>query len=213
MSTPTVPWDNTISVGDWVPGGAGTLDVTAPATGEILAVGDPTDADNVLGPIIDRRQLERVDDIVDQAIDIINASEYGLSVGILTGNAFRAYERARPHPVGRGVHQRSDRRRRGGRALRRHQGVRGRRTFRVVGQPGHLLRPAVGDDAGRHRAVSVLSDGSPGPAPNSPGPLAGSRRRTHPARSPAPGAELTRPARDRATMAIPKGAIPIGSHG
>ncbi|ROZ84933.1 aldehyde dehydrogenase family protein [Gordonia sp. OPL2] len=112
-----------------------------------IPVGDPTDADNVLGPIIDRRQLERVDEIVqtsvqagailaaggtfdglcyrptvlgsvpvdspaftqeifgpvapvaaydtvDEAIDIINASEYGLSVGILTGNAFRAYELA-----------------------------------------------------------------------------------------------------------------------
>ncbi|AZG47870.1 aldehyde dehydrogenase family protein [Gordonia insulae] len=109
-----------------------------------LPVGDPTDPDVALGPIIDSRQLEKIDEIVqssvragatlaaggthedlfyrptvlgdvptdspaftqeifgpvapvtayetvDEAIDIINSSEYGLSVGILTGNAFKAF--------------------------------------------------------------------------------------------------------------------------
>ncbi|MFW0787522.1 aldehyde dehydrogenase family protein [Gordonia sp. CPCC 206044] len=112
-----------------------------------IPVGDPTDPDNALGPIIDENQLKKVDEIVqasvlagasleaggtyqalfyrptvlgnvpkdspaftqeifgpvapittyetiDEAIDIINASEYGLSVGILTGNPYRAFELA-----------------------------------------------------------------------------------------------------------------------
>ncbi|MEE3853245.1 aldehyde dehydrogenase family protein [Gordonia sp. LSe1-13] len=128
-------------------------DLAASYTGKLadkadaIPVGDPTDPANALGPIIDRGQLERVDDIVqstvrggatlaaggtydelfyrptvladvspdapaftqeifgpvapvatydtvDEAIDIINSSEFGLSVSILTGNALRAYELA-----------------------------------------------------------------------------------------------------------------------
>ena len=112
-----------------------------------LAVGDGRDAQNALGPIIDDRQLARVDGIVqdavsqgasrvaggthdgrfyrptvladldeqnpawteeifgpvapvlvyddiDDAIDIINRSEYGLSVSIITSNPYAAYELA-----------------------------------------------------------------------------------------------------------------------
>ncbi|MGW0005458.1 aldehyde dehydrogenase family protein [Nocardia grenadensis] len=112
-----------------------------------IPVGDPTDPGNVLGPIIDAGQRDRVHglvtaavdagatvaaggqftdlfyrptvltgltpdnpawteeifgpvapvlvyDTVEEAVDIINASEYGLSVGILTGDAFKAYELA-----------------------------------------------------------------------------------------------------------------------
>lgn len=110
-----------------------------------IAVGDPADSRNPLGPIIDVRQRDRVHSIVtasveagsllvaggeydglfyrptvisvsgpddvawreevfgpvapvivydslDEAIDIINASEYGLSVGILTANPYVAFE-------------------------------------------------------------------------------------------------------------------------
>lgn len=110
-----------------------------------LPLGDGRDGDNALGPIIDARQLARVDGIVqdavaqgarlvaggtheglfyrptvladvaednrawseeifgpvapvlvyddlDEAIEIINRSEYGLSVSILTSNAYRAFE-------------------------------------------------------------------------------------------------------------------------
>ena len=109
-----------------------------------LPVGDPMDASNALGPLIDARQRDRVDglvkdalasgatleaggtyeelfyrptvlsnvttdspvftqeifgpvapvtvyDDVEEAIDIINSNEYGLSVGILTANAFAAF--------------------------------------------------------------------------------------------------------------------------
>ncbi|MFC7404548.1 aldehyde dehydrogenase family protein [Georgenia alba] len=112
-----------------------------------LPVGDPTDPNNALGPIIDERQRDKVHGLVtstveagaglaaggtydglfyrptvltqvpldapgfteeifgpvapvttystiDEAIEIINASEYGLSVGILTRDAFGAYELA-----------------------------------------------------------------------------------------------------------------------
>ncbi|MDZ7914840.1 MAG: aldehyde dehydrogenase family protein [Rhodococcus sp. (in: high G+C Gram-positive bacteria)] len=114
---------------------------------ERTTVGDPTDPANALGPIIDEKQLKRVDSIVqatltagaelaaggtyeglyyrptvlsnvprdsaafteeifgpvapvssyrtvDEAIDIINSSEYGLSVAIVTSNPFKAYELA-----------------------------------------------------------------------------------------------------------------------
>ncbi|MFF3504961.1 aldehyde dehydrogenase family protein [Streptomyces sp. NPDC003247] len=112
-----------------------------------IPVGDPTDPANVLGPIIDERQRDRVHDIVtrsveqgavlaaggtydglfyrptvltdvpldapafaeeifgpvapvvaydtiDEAIELINSSEYGLSVSILTADAFTAWELA-----------------------------------------------------------------------------------------------------------------------
>lgn len=118
---------------------------TLAAKARRIPVGDPTDPNNALGPIIDANQLAKVDEIVqasvsagaslvaggtyenlfyaptvlgnvptgspaftqeifgpvapittydtvDEAIDIINSSEYGLSVGILTGNAFKAFE-------------------------------------------------------------------------------------------------------------------------
>lgn len=110
-----------------------------------VPVGDPTDPNNALGPIIDERQRDNIHNIVtasveqgasvaagatydglyyrptvltdvdknspawtneifgpvapvvvyddiDEAIDIINSSEFGLSVSIITGNAYRAYE-------------------------------------------------------------------------------------------------------------------------
>lgn len=114
---------------------------------EAITVGDPTDENNALGPIIDERQREQIHrivtdtvdagakllaggkydglfyrptvlgnvpvdspafrqeifgpvapvvtyDTVDEAIELINDSEFGLSVGILTSDAFRAYELA-----------------------------------------------------------------------------------------------------------------------
>lgn len=110
-----------------------------------IPVGDPTDATNALGPIIDENQLKKVHEIVEstisagadllaggthdglfyrptvlanvphdsaafdqeifgpvapvvgydsieEAIELINASEYGLSVAILTANPYRALE-------------------------------------------------------------------------------------------------------------------------
>lgn len=112
-----------------------------------IPVGDPSDESNVLGPIIDANQRDRVHslvttsadggaqvlaggtytdlfyqptvitgltvqspawaeeifgpvapiatyDTVEEAIEMINASEYGLSVGILTANAYKAYDLA-----------------------------------------------------------------------------------------------------------------------
>jgi acyl-CoA reductase-like NAD-dependent aldehyde dehydrogenase len=50
-------------------------------------------------------------DTVDEAVDIINASEYGLSVAIPTGDAYGAIENGRPDQVRRGAHQRPDGRR------------------------------------------------------------------------------------------------------
>jgi len=114
---------------------------------ERLTVGDPRDAGNALGPLIDEGQRGRVQaivddavaagasllaggtsdglcfrptvlsgvgvemaawseeifgpvapvmtfDTVDEAVDIINSSEFGLSVGILTSNAYRGFELA-----------------------------------------------------------------------------------------------------------------------
>ena len=114
---------------------------------DAISVGDPTDPNNVLGPLVDQRQRDRVHDVVsqalaggatlvaggeyeqlfyrptvladvpldnrafteeifgpvapvavyddvDEAIDVINASEYGLSVSILTRDAFRGFELA-----------------------------------------------------------------------------------------------------------------------
>lgn len=112
---------------------------------DAIAVGDPTDATNPLGPVIDGQQRDKIHDLVtrtveqgatlaaggtydglfyrptvladlpenapafedevfgpvapvityetvEEAIEIINASEYGLSVSILTGDAYRAIE-------------------------------------------------------------------------------------------------------------------------
>ncbi|SHG81469.1 aldehyde dehydrogenase family protein [Streptoalloteichus hindustanus] len=112
---------------------------------EAIRVGDPTDPDNALGPVIDERQRDKIHDIVlrsiargarpvagasyeglfyrptvlvdvpldapalteeifgpvapvvaydtlDEAVEIINSSEYGLSVGILTADPFGALE-------------------------------------------------------------------------------------------------------------------------
>jgi benzaldehyde dehydrogenase (NAD) len=112
-----------------------------------IRVGDPTDPDNALGPLIDEKQRDKVHSIVtasighgarvitggeyddlyyrptvladvrvdspayrqeifgpvapvitydtiEEAIELINDSEYGLTVGILTGNAFAAFELA-----------------------------------------------------------------------------------------------------------------------
>lgn len=112
-----------------------------------ITVGDPTDPQNALGPIIDAGQLSKIDgivqdsvaagaslnaggtfeglfyrptvlsnvphdtpafaqeifgpvapitayDTVDEAIDIINSSEYGLSVSVLTANPYAAFELA-----------------------------------------------------------------------------------------------------------------------
>jgi benzaldehyde dehydrogenase (NAD) len=49
---------------------------------------NPAWTEEIFGPVAP----VQVYDSVDQAIDIINASEYGLSVAILTSNAFAAYE-------------------------------------------------------------------------------------------------------------------------
>jgi hypothetical protein len=112
-----------------------------------IRVGDPTDYNNALGPLIDEKQRDKVHSIVttslehgarlvtggeyddlcyrptvladvtvdspayrqeifgpvapvitydtiEEAIELINDSEYGLTVGILTGNAFAAFELA-----------------------------------------------------------------------------------------------------------------------
>lgn len=112
---------------------------------DAIAVGDPTDAANPLGPVIDEQQRDKIHDLVtrtieqgatlaaggtydglfyrptvladlphrapafeeevfgpvapvityetvDEAVEIINASEYGLSVSILTGDTYRAIE-------------------------------------------------------------------------------------------------------------------------
>ncbi|WP_328394462.1 aldehyde dehydrogenase family protein [Nocardia sp. NBC_00416] len=50
----------------------------------------PVWKEEVFGPVAPVRTY----DTVDEAIDIINASEYGLSVGILTSDAYRAFELA-----------------------------------------------------------------------------------------------------------------------
>ncbi|WAC56926.1 aldehyde dehydrogenase family protein [Gordonia sp. SL306] len=47
MSTSSNPWDEKIFDGGWVAGGAGTLDVTAPATGEVLATVGAADRDDL----------------------------------------------------------------------------------------------------------------------------------------------------------------------
>ncbi|MGC5257377.1 aldehyde dehydrogenase family protein [Gordonia sp. DT218] len=47
MSTSSNPWDEKIFDGGWRAGGAGTLDVTAPATGEVLATVGAADRDDV----------------------------------------------------------------------------------------------------------------------------------------------------------------------
>ncbi|GAA3701672.1 aldehyde dehydrogenase family protein [Gordonia hankookensis] len=47
MSTSSNPWDEKIFDGGWIAGGAGTLDVTAPATGEVLATVGAADRDDL----------------------------------------------------------------------------------------------------------------------------------------------------------------------
>ena len=51
---------------------------------------------------------------VEEAIDLINASDFGLSVSILTSDAYAAFELSRGDQGRRDPHQRPDRRRRGG---------------------------------------------------------------------------------------------------
>ena len=48
----------------------------------------PAFADEVFGPVAPLLRFEEL----DEAIDLVNSSEYGLSVSILAGDAFRAYE-------------------------------------------------------------------------------------------------------------------------
>ncbi|MET8796385.1 aldehyde dehydrogenase family protein [Nocardia sp. NPDC004568] len=55
-----------------------------------LTPDNPAWTEEIFGPVAP----VLVYDTVEEAVDIINASEYGLSVGILTGDAFRAYELA-----------------------------------------------------------------------------------------------------------------------
>lgn len=115
------------------------------AKADAIAVGDPTDAANALGPVIDEQQRDRIHDLVtrtveqgaslaaggtydglfyrptvladlppdapafqeevfgpvapvityetvDEAVEIINSSEYGLSVSLLTDDTYRAIE-------------------------------------------------------------------------------------------------------------------------
>jgi benzaldehyde dehydrogenase (NAD) len=55
-----------------------------------LTPDNPAWTEEIFGPVAP----VLVYDTVEEAVDIINASEYGLSVGILTGDAFKAYELA-----------------------------------------------------------------------------------------------------------------------
>jgi len=50
----------------------------------------PAYADEVFGPVAPVLPFEDI----DEAVDLVNASEYGLSVAVLSGDAFRAYELA-----------------------------------------------------------------------------------------------------------------------
>jgi benzaldehyde dehydrogenase (NAD) len=63
----------------------------------------------------------------------------------------------RAHPDRYRPHQRPDRQRRGGGALRRHSGLRHRRPLRRRGQPGGLHRRALDDGARGCRGLSVLT--------------------------------------------------------
>lgn len=53
-----------------------------------VAADNPAWAEEIFGPVA---PIQIYDD-VDEAIDVINASEYGLSVSIITGNPYAAYE-------------------------------------------------------------------------------------------------------------------------
>ncbi|KQW46088.1 benzaldehyde dehydrogenase [Nocardioides sp. Root1257] len=55
-----------------------------------LTLDTPAWAEEIFGPVAPVMVYETL----DEAIDIINASEYGLSVGILAGDAYRAFELA-----------------------------------------------------------------------------------------------------------------------
>ncbi len=55
-----------------------------------LGADNPAWSQEIFGPVAP----VLVYDTIEEAIDIVNASEYGLSVGILTGDAFKAYELA-----------------------------------------------------------------------------------------------------------------------
>ena len=57
-----------------------------------FAPDNPAWSQEIFGPVAP----VMIYDEIDEAIDIINASEYGLSVGILTSDAYRAYARAPP---------------------------------------------------------------------------------------------------------------------
>ena len=50
----------------------------------------PAFTDEIFGPVAPVTRYETV----DEAIDLINSSEYGLSVGVLSGDAFKAFELA-----------------------------------------------------------------------------------------------------------------------
>ncbi|GGK90317.1 aldehyde dehydrogenase family protein [Nocardia jinanensis] len=55
-----------------------------------LTIDSPAWTEEIFGPVAPVLTYETV----DEAVEIINASEYGLSVGILTADAFRAFELA-----------------------------------------------------------------------------------------------------------------------
>ncbi|WP_067901282.1 aldehyde dehydrogenase family protein [Nocardia vaccinii] len=55
-----------------------------------LGADNPAWSQEIFGPVAP----VIVYDTIEEAIDIVNASEYGLSVGILTGDAFKAFELA-----------------------------------------------------------------------------------------------------------------------
>ena len=112
----------------------------------------PAYANEVFGPVAPVVRFSTVEEAAKLAAD----SEYGLSLGILTKDVMRGLDLARKIPTGI-VHindQTVDDAPNapfGGVLELRH-----RHQVRRLGQPGGVHRDALGDRAGRHRALPVL---------------------------------------------------------
>ena len=94
----------------------------------------------------------------DEAVELANATEYGLSAAVQSGSQERADAVAARPRGGHGPRQRPDRQRGAAGAVRRLQVLEQRRPLRRRGPARAVDRVAVADVEGEGRAVPVLDD-------------------------------------------------------
>ena len=123
----------------------------------VLADLDPENTawkDEIFGPVAPVIKFSTI----DEAVELANANEYGLSLGIL-GDVGMAMHDRRPGGLRQGPHQRTDRLRRGQLPVRRDQELRQRLADRrPPRQHGILHRNPVAHRPPGHRQLPVLSN-------------------------------------------------------